>query len=199
MQTLKPTIQKAQEPEIRDAIFRLRFTGLIVEMGMPCPDRVRVEACIQDDADTTGHLFAATTPDGRLVGSILTNLLREGLHAPFDVLLQGIGEEAPPIGTLSVTSRLFVASTHRNTPLAARLALTVYQNGLEQGIDHDVIFVQSVLVPMYLRMGYRNLSIATLWHPQGLEVVPMLLDARDWDYLDRIGSIFRRAPSFRQL
>jgi GNAT superfamily N-acetyltransferase len=98
-------------------------------------------------------------------------------------------------GSPAITSRLVVSPSHRNTPLAARLGITVYQYGLEQGIHHDVIFVQPALVPMYLRMGYKNLSIKMLQHPQGV-VVPMLLDVRNWDYLDSIGSICRRAPSF---
>jgi GNAT superfamily N-acetyltransferase len=167
-------------------------------MGLTCSDHARSEASLRDDADKTGHLFAATTTDGTLVGTARANLLREGVPPPFDSLLHAIGDEAPTIDTLSVTSRMIVAPTHRNTSLAARLAVAVYQHGLERGIYHDAIFVQPAHVPMYLRMGYRHLSIATLPHPQGV-LVPMLLSACDWDYLDSIGSIFRRAPSFRRL
>ena len=201
MQTLTPLtpqIRKAEEPEICNAIFRLRFTTLISEMGLPCSDQARSDAYLQDDADTTGHLFFAMPPNGKLGGTARINLLREGIPATFDFLLRAIGDEVPAIDTLSITSRMAVSPSYRNTPLAARLGIAVYQYGLEQGIHHDVIFLQPALVPIYLRMGYKNLSVKMLQHPQGV-VIPMLLEVRNWDYLDSIGSICRRAPSFGKL
>jgi GNAT superfamily N-acetyltransferase len=156
MPAITSTIRIVNDPETREAIFRLRFDVLMSEMGLSCSDYARSEARLCDEADALGHLFAATTADGMLVGTARTNFLREGVPPPLDYFLQAIGNEAPPIDALAITSRMVVSSTHRNTPLAARLALAVYQYGLERGLCHDAVFVQKAIVPMYLRMGYRH-------------------------------------------
>jgi len=195
MQNNNFTIRKTTDPNQLQAIYQLRFAGLITEMGLACSEHARAESALRDEADDTGHIFAATTPDGTLVGTARANLLREGVPSPFDSLLRVLGDEAPPTKALSVTSRLIVSSSQRHSTLAARLAVAVYQHGLENDIHHDAIFVQPLHVDLYCRMGYRTLSVLAIPHPQGT-LIPLLLAARDWDYLTRIGSIFRRAPSF---
>jgi GNAT superfamily N-acetyltransferase len=167
-------------------------------MGLSCSELSQQDGRLQDDADATGHHFSATSEEGSLVGTARSNFLRDGVPTPFDKLVMGLGGEVPDAAVLSVTSRLVVCASHRRSTLAARLAVAVYQHGLEHGIYYDAIFVQPPLVPTYLRMGYRTTSVSKLSHPQGV-VVPLLLTGRDWDYLESIGSIFRRAPSFRQL
>jgi predicted GNAT family N-acyltransferase len=195
MRSLSITICKTRDPAALESIFRLRYAGLIAEMGLTCSETAHEERRLCDDADTTGHLFAATTTSGDLVGTARANLLRESVPPPFDSLLSAIGPEAPPTETLSVTSRLIVTADYRKSTLAARLAVAVYEHGLAHGIDHDLIFSQPAHVALYTRMGYRSLSTPAISHPQGL-LIPLLLTVRDWDYLTQMGSIFRRAPSF---
>jgi hypothetical protein len=140
-----------------------------------------------DPEDRLGYLFAAFDGD-QIVGCIRCNLLRDGLVEPHARLLRFDRLGPDEIARSSVSSRLLVASDHRGTPTAVRLAQACFRAGLAKGVAQDFILVKPELATLYQRLGYRPLG-PNLDHPEVGPVCPLRLDLTDFAHLQAARSL----------
>src|SRR5687768_5522880 len=101
----------------RAAVYRLRYEVLVGEQGIVADSSIdhAVQAVI-DPADSTGFVLASWA-DGKLTGTVRTNLLRNGPARPFCELLGLDNLPATERQHVSVSSRLVVGARWRRCPL----------------------------------------------------------------------------------
>jgi hypothetical protein len=152
---------------------------------------------IQEPLDRTGHVLAAYTEDGNIVGTVRFNV---GVDEHFGLYvdlyrLREFGEFFP--SRISITTKLMVATEYRKSRLAMGLALQCYERGLRLRTCFDCIDCNEHLVGFFKRMGYRQIFPA-IRHPEYGEVTPLVLAMHDSEYFKSIRSPFaKRAEKFK--
>lgn len=176
----------------REAVYRFRYQIYVREMR-----RIEPRAChrlgrLTDPLDKTALVVAATEPvTGRTIGTIRSNLLRDGGTCHYEALY-GLGALSPAERQVtSITTRLMVTSEHRGGALAVQLAMAAYALGGARGIEADYIDCNDPLVPFFTRLGYRRVRRVT--HPQYGNVTVMRLEVGDTSYLSAVRSPLLRA------
>ena len=144
---------------------------------------------LRDDADLIGRQFAVfeETSD-EIVGAVRCNLLRDGIPDCYHFLINQLDFPIDGEESLNITSRMFLISKFRHTKLLLAMSLHLFRAAAEEGIFRDLIFVENHLVRLYKRFGYRLMSNLAIEHYQKAQVIPMLLDLRKVDYLEKISS-----------
>lgn len=182
-------IRLAESAKDRESVFRLRYEIYVEEMGrrQECADHLRRR--IEEPLDATGHLFVADD-DGAVVATARTNFRRDG---PLECEhLYDLDRFEPFLGTISMTTKLMVAPTHRRGGVAALVAMHAYQFVRQRGIQIDFIDTSPHLVRLYQQLGYR-LYKDNIQHPEYGTVIPMVLLTDDIDHLERVRSPLRRS------
>jgi hypothetical protein len=100
-----------------------------------------------------------------------------------------VGEDFP--GRSLLTTKLMILPEYRLGSLALQLAATVYQFGIDQGMRFNFIDCNAHLEEFFQRMGFRKYWPKVV-HPEYGEVLPLVADILDFDYLDSIRSPIRR-------
>jgi GNAT superfamily N-acetyltransferase len=170
-------ITLVETPAERHAVYAFRYSIIVEELGVDLPVADHTRKLVVDIEDQTSYIFAAYR-DGRIIGTIRSNILLEGLVEPHCTLLNLLSKEADSLDVVSVTGRLLVSPSLRGGPLAIRLCQACYGYGIEKGIQRDYILVKSNLLRLYQRLGYRSI-IDSVVHPEIGSVVGLMLDLGD--------------------
>ena len=169
----------------RTAVYELRYEVLVGEQGILGDHSIdHTRKTVIDAADETGMVLAAWV-DGRLAGTVRTNLLRDGPALPFCELL---GLHKLPFETLRytcVSSRLIVRAPWRHSPIGGRLAHAISKYSREAGMKWDYIVVRPAMSPFFARLGYERLGKAEFPGVGPLEAMRINIDAK---HLRLIGS-----------
>lgn len=174
----------------RTAVYAFRYDVIVTELGIRIPTADDARHVVIDPEDRTAYIAAAYDAD-RIVGTVRLNLLADGPVEPHCSLLDLLNPGCGPLTEASVTSRLFVATSHRGGSLAVRLAQAGYLFYLRTGIRRDYILVNPTLSSLYVRLGYRAIGPA-LCHPEIGRVHPLRLDVWDFDHLSSIASVLTK-------
>lgn len=170
----------------RAAVYRLRYDVLVGEQGIDADASIdHTVRTVIDPADATAVVLASWS-DGKLTGTVRTNLLRDGSASPFCKLLGLDRLTATERQNISVTSRLFVDARWRRSPLAVRLAQTISLYCRKEGMVWDYIIVRPEMSSFFARLGYESGGAITRFPGVGC-IVPMRLNL-DLKHLSRIRS-----------
>lgn len=186
------TIRKATSPTDKEKVFRLRYDIYIGEM-----DREQIfvdheSRQVQEPSDDTGHLYLAED-DGVPVGTVRINFRKEGdLECEELYEMERFKPFYP--NRVSMTTKLMVREAYRNSSVAARLIVAVYEHARREKIQFDFIDCNPHLLRMYQKIGHR-IYRTTISHPEYGTVIPMVMILDDVAYFERIGSPLRRAQS----
>lgn len=181
----------------REAVYRFRYQVYVREMGRNEPLACHRRGRLMDPMDETALILAASdTQTGATVGTIRSNLLRDGGACRYEELYGLDGLSPAERQTTSVTTRLMVTSEHRGGALAVQLAMAAYALAGATGIESDYIDCNDPLVPFFTRLGYRRVRRVT--HPQYGNVTVMRLEIGNTSHLSAVRSpLLRVRPAER--
>ncbi len=183
------SIREAVSSEDREAVYRLRYEIYVEEMGRKQTfadhERRRVEEPFDE-----GALLLMAEEDGRIVGTLRCNMRRNG---PLECEELYDMEKFAPFypDAVSMTTKLMVRQSHRNSSATGLLVTSAYDRMRSQGIRLDFIDTNPHLVRLYQQMGYRMYK-DNINHPDYGSVIPMVFLLDDLEYLEAIQSPFRR-------
>jgi hypothetical protein len=183
-------IRKVRTASEASAVFRLRYEVYIEELGRTQRYADHAARAIEEPLDACANVFCAY--DGaRLVGTVRSNYTRCSPLGEYESLyqMQRCGGAHPR--STSVTTKLVVASDHRRSTLAFRLAAETYFTGLCDGVLFDFVDVYPARVPFFERLGYR-VHLPQAMHPEYGAVIVMRLGMRDARHLAAVKSPFLR-------
>ena len=182
-------VREAVSPEDRAAVFRLRYEIYVEEMGRKQTFADHDRRTVEEPFDE-GALLLMAEDDGRIVGTLRCNMRRNGLLECEE--LYDMEKFAPFYPeTVSMTTKLMVRQSHRNTSATGLLVTNAYDKMRSQGIRLDFIDTNPHLVRLYQQMGYRMYK-DNINHPDYGSVIPMVFLLDDLEYLEAIQSPFRR-------
>jgi len=171
----------------RERVYRFRYQVYVREMGRTEPLACHRRQRLADPLDETALVLAASdTVTGDTVGTIRSNLLRDGGTHHYEDLYGLGGLSATERETTSLTTRLMVTSTHRGGALAVQLAMASYALAGDKGIESDYIDCNDPLVPFFTRLGYQR--VRRVIHPQYGNVTVMRLEIGNRSHLSAVRS-----------
>lgn len=188
-------IELADRVEEREALYAFRYRIYVEEM-----QRVQKYAdCerrrIEDPLDPAGYNLVAW--DGQaIVGCLRVNGANSGgMNYCRDLLRMATLAPGYPTG-VSLCTRLMVAPSYRNGPLALRLCTAAYEFGLAKGFQWNFIDCNDHLVAFFRRLGY-------VWTHRALHdeygmVNAMRLELHDTAHLEVCRSPFLRTRPARK-
>jgi GNAT superfamily N-acetyltransferase len=181
------TIGLVTSAAAREAVYRFRYQVYVREMGRTEPLACHQRGRLTDPMDETAFIVAATdTVTRKTVGTIRSNLLREGGACHYEELYGLATLSAAERHATSITTRLMVTAEHRGGALAVQLAMAAYALAGSTGIESDYIDCNDPLVPFFTRLGYRRVRRVT--HPQYGNVTVMRLEVDDTSHLSAVRS-----------
>lgn len=188
---MRTQIKEALTSADWEEVYRFRYGIYVEEMDRPQKYADHKRKLIQEPLDRSGHVLAAYTEDGNMVGTVRFNV---GVDKHFGLYvdlyhLKEFGQFFP--SRISITTKLMVAAEYRKTRLAISLATECYVRGLKLGTCFDCIDCNEPLVSFFKRLGYRQIFSA-IRHPEYGEVTPLVLVMHDSEYLQSVHSPFAK-------
>ena len=183
-----PIIRFAETPEEREAVFRQRYRIYTEEMGVYRSSADHERKQLSDANDATGRLLY-TSEGNEIVAAIR---IHTGTGAPFPEAFKTVYDLrrfAPPVpySEMAILTRFLVNSGHRGSSISFRLMAACHDFLLSQGIHMVFVACAPHLINLYLALGFRTYT-RNFNDPDVGFVVPMVLLARDIEYLKRIKS-----------
>ena len=130
----------ADTPELREAIYALRYVIYVEEMGKSPPAADHQRRWIRDGLDATALLYAVQDEAGALVGTLRLNRLSD-LRDPITQLtplpIATLLKRFPP-AAISHTSRLVLLPAWRGGAALGLLFKRCYGDAAEAGIRVDL-------------------------------------------------------------
>ena len=183
------TVREAVSAEDRQSVFRLRYEIYVEEMGRKQTYADHDRRSVEEPFDE-GALLLMAEDDGRIVGTLRCNMRRLGrLECEELYDMENFAPFYPD--AVSMTTKLMVRQSHRNTSATGLLVTSAYDRMRAQGIRLDFIDTNPHLVRLYQQMGYRMYK-DNIDHPDYGSVIPMVFILDDMRYLEAIQSPFRR-------
>lgn len=182
-------VRPAETEEDLRSIYRLRYQVYINEMGLTQTYADHKAQEIREPFDQTGVLLMAVD-EGETVGTVRVNFRTDGpLEAEELYDLHLFGPFVPD--TISMTTKLIVKASHRNSMAASLLATTAYRLARDRNSRFNFIDTKPHLVRLYQQMGYR-LYRDNIHHPDFGDSIPMVIVTDDMEYFRDIRSPFVR-------
>jgi predicted GNAT family N-acyltransferase len=194
-----PVIRRAETPDERAAIFRQRYRIYAEEMGSYRSSADHENKQLSDANDAAGLLLYAAL-DGEVVASIR---IHGGAEAPIPAVFHTVYDLGRFAATASPTemgiiTRFLVDARHRGSSISFRLMAACYEYLTRQGIHLVFVACAPHLINLYLALGFRTYT-HNFNDPDVGFVVPMVLIARDTEYLRKIRSpLLAKAPPANQ-
>ena len=190
------SVIRAEELSLREAIFSLRYSIYVEEMGKSPSQADHDRRWLIDEFDDSAVLYALQTSDGQLVGTLRRNTLatmedplKQLAPMPLVDLLARAAKES-----ITYTSRLMLQSEWRGGSALGQLFNRCYGDCLDEGIRFDICHSTPGLVGLYEQLGYRRFCTGLDWPGIGYQV-PMIFALRDKDYLRKSRSPLLRHPA----
>lgn len=183
------TIEIADSPQAKDAVYRFRYQIYAEEFGFDLGPAAEESKQLVDHLDSTGQQYAAKAPDGDIIGTFRINRL-DALSDPCEALSPlPIADllEHTPAETITYTSRVMVRADWRGTTALSKMSQRFVSDLVDMGIHFDTCFSGPGLVEFFEKLGYRRFGEGIVI--QGLRFnFPMLLAVNDQSHLRRAKS-----------
>lgn len=170
---------------------RLRYEVYVEEMSkqQACADHIN--RVIAEELDERGIVFGAFERE-ECVGTVRYNWIRDGVGKYHEYYrLHDIDEEF--IARATMTTKLMLAKSHRDSSLGMRLAKAAFADIFERGGRYDFIDCNphANTRPFFEKMGYRQI-FPNFHHAEYGEATPMILVMDDREHLAAVRSPFLR-------
>lgn len=184
-------IKRVFDPLDFEAICRFRYSVYVDEMNRPQKDADHEQQSIVDFLDDSESRLYGAWNGHAVVGTLRSNYLAYSDIGQYLDQYRLENLTSWERRHSSITTRLMVRQSHRNSMLAVRLACETYHHGLAEGVLFDFIDCNSHLVPFFTGLGYL-VHADDVTHPEYGRVTVMRLNLTDRGHLERINSPFRR-------
>lgn len=182
-------VKLAETEEERQRIYALRYEIYIGELGRNQGFANPKTRTIQEPWDDTAYLLFAV--DGEeIIGTVRLNLKKDG---PMEYETIYDLEKFTPFypDRISMTTKLLVKDTYRNSIAASLLVMTAYEMYRKWGIVFNFIDTRPHLVRLYQQLGFRFYR-ENINHPEFGNAIPMVIILDDMEYLQEVRSPFQR-------
>lgn len=192
------TIEAAQTPREKDAIYHFRYQIYAEEYGYELAAISHETKQLRDDLDTTAIQYALKTWRDEIIGTFrinrfeaLANPCKDLAPLPIAPLLERVPAEA-----MTYTSRVMLRADWRGGTALTKMAIRFAKDLVDMGIQIDTCFSSPGLVSFFEQLGYRRFGQGSLI-PNRMPYynIPMLLVLDDHDHLRRVKSPFSRHPA----
>ncbi len=182
-------IEEAVSERDRMEVYRFRYRVYVEEMRRKQQYADHTAKTVCEPLDEWGEILAARDEEGHVVGTVRYNFGASGSFGYYTDLyeMKRAGRYFPE--QVSITTKLMVSPTLRNTRLGLELALATFRLGLRLGDKFDFIDCNAPLVSFFERLGYRR-YLKDIEHPEYGAVVPMVLALDDLAHFEALGSPF---------
>ena len=180
----------AYSKEEKEAIYRFRFKVYMEELHITHIAADHDKKMLFDEADKYTVLYYVMD-DREVIGTVRSQRGTEGMFLENDINFFGLGKLEGSVGyhKIAIVDRLIVAKAYRRSPLAHELMLATYLGGLEAGTKICFITCDEILLPMYLRYGFREYAAPALL-PSGEKRCRLVLLLCDKEHLHKVRSPF---------
>jgi predicted GNAT family N-acyltransferase len=174
--------------DIRQHLFKLRYDVLVKEQGKHPEYADHVNGLLKEPLDENCFLFAASQIDD-VIGTCRVNYVRD-FKDPFYVAAYHLAyfEENHLADKTGVISRFILHPSYRGTSSFKLMIKALFRELLRNGISIMIIDCVMPLAPLYKKVGFLPFS-APFMHKDGMEVVPMIFNTHNRDWLIKINSI----------
>lgn len=185
-------VMPAVTAEEKQRIYRFRYQVYVEEMRKQPKAANHRDKLLTDELDKTATLLYIAQGD-----EIIATLQRSFLDASSlpSQLYQRLDiakfAAAFPKSALSVSTRLMVTPSYRNSTTAGAIVLAAYQDARERGVQFDFLHAAPWLIPFYTNLGYRRYTDHFLDPDVGLQI-PQVLVLEDVEHLRNVRSPFYR-------
>jgi GNAT superfamily N-acetyltransferase len=173
--------------ECPEELFSFRYRIYVEEMHRPQRHADNAAKTIRDPLDATARQVLALK-DGRVVGCIRANLLRDGPIGDYDVLYRLDSMRSEERADTSICTRLMVAPEYRRTTIVADIIKHLYRWAIDNRVASSWMDCNPPLVRFFEKFGYERRFQTE--HPEYGRVTVMSLDHFDFARLVAIGSPF---------
>ncbi|WCL48997.1 methyltransferase domain-containing protein [Leptospira sp. GIMC2001] len=183
------TIKLAETEEEKYRVYALRYEVYIEELGRTQVHADHKNRLIKEPWDDTAHILYVQDDD-KMVGTMRTNRKIDG---PMEYEeLYDLEKFAPFYpNDVSMTTRLLVRDSYRNSMAAGMMCLRAYEMHREWGINLNFIDTRPHLVRLYQQLGYRFYK-ENIHHPEFGNAIPLVIILNDYEYLKEVRSPFIR-------
>ncbi len=190
-------VRIANDPEIREQIYRLRYAVYVEEMGKAYPSADRTAALLTDSLDFNAILLYITDSAEHVIASVRCNYAVDVKNV--DGLHLGLASFEPQIEPhVTVCSRLVVAKEfRRQRAIIHSLLCAMYSWGLDHNIEVNLCHTAEPLVPFFRRLGY--VEIGTKFFDEHSMTIqqPMKLQLQSLEHLMAVKSPFAKVLDVR--
>jgi hypothetical protein len=193
-------VRQVETPSEFEEVSRLRYDVYVSEMNLSMRHADHSRRSLSDPLDEFGVLLVALDA-GRVVGSVRVNFAADGSLGEYEDLyrLPMFGAYYP--AGISISTKLVVAADYRRSTLPLQLMCAGYRAMVARGALFDAIDCRPALVPLFKRVGYRQVAPSFV-HPDDGIHVPLVLSIADLEFLRTLRSPFLRwataAPNHEQ-
>lgn len=182
-------VKLAKTEEEKQAIYSLRYEIYVKELERKQAFADDARRTIQEPWDDTAYLLYVQNDD-EIVGTVRLNLKKDGPMEYEELYeMDRFGSFYPEL--ISMTTKLLVKDTYRNSIAASLLVMTAYEMYREWGLVFNFIDTRPHLVRLYQQLGFRFYK-ENINHPEFGNAIPMVIILDDIDYLKEVRSPFQR-------
>jgi len=180
-------VRFVSSPEELDAIYRFRYAVYVEEMKRKQAYADHVKKLIADPLDKGAHVLAAFDREGKVIGTLRTNLLRESDIGHYRELYGLDRLSAEESKSTSISTRLMVAPEFRDGTLPVEMAKALCTFSIDQGITADFADCNLPVLGFFLGLGYQIFR-PCVHSPEYGEVSVVRLDLANLDHLRKVKS-----------
>jgi len=154
-------------------VMKLRYHVCCNEYGRDSPDADHVNKLLRDRFDEFGHVFAAVE-NGELIGTLRTNLAREGSLGMFEDLYGMSASKNHPERT-AICGKFTVKKSKRGSPAFLQLCTEWLRFAMSKNVVECYIGCEPPLTSTYAMLGFRQ-AAERFYHYDFGPNDPMVLD-----------------------
>jgi hypothetical protein len=179
-------VRVATSPAEREAIYRLRYTIYVEEMGRKQRYADPVARRIEEPLDEHAVLIGAWDEAGEIVGTVRSNYHSFGTYHD----MYELDRTGPLLHRTVIGTKLMVVPHLRSRArLGVEMSILAYKDAISRGAVLGFADCNAHLVPLFSSLGYRPYR-TPIHHPEYGDVQAMVIGLTDRAWLERVGSPF---------
>jgi hypothetical protein len=143
-----------RDDKILNEVMKLRYHICWEEFGRYSPHLDHDKKILRDEFDDFGHEFVAIE-QGEVIGSLRTNLAREGALGVFEDFYGMRASKNHPQRT-AICTKVIIKKTKRGTPAYLKMCSEWLQYTMQQGIVECYIGCEPKLTPILGMLGFKR-------------------------------------------
>jgi predicted GNAT family N-acyltransferase len=182
-------VQLASTPELREAVYRLRYEVFVEEMHLCRNTADHDHRMLMEDCDAVSRILLATM-DREPTGTLRLTLGKDGPLPDECEDTYDISQWSPhtvPLNQVMVCTRFALRRDHRDAYTPFELMREAVRVGVDENVELVFTDCQPHLLNLYTGLGFRSYRPTHLDAEYGV-MVPLVLVGRDLSHLRDVGS-----------